>query len=168
MARCDSYYAGQCTWGACEFAGWVPEGLGNGGDWAANAAAQGYTVTDIPTVGAVVCYAAGDGYSGYGHVGVVTAVNGDGTFEVHEMNYVAPYEWDDRQSNNYDVAGFILPPGTAPGQGMGAGGSGSPGGWPAGAQDIIAAYDEWRWYNNVTVDEQIAGLQGTVQLGYQV
>ena len=126
MARCDSYYFGECTWGACEYAGWIPEHLGNGGDWAASAAAMGYAVTDIPTVGAAVSYAPSSAYSDYGHCGIVTAVYGDGTFEVHEMNYAGFDEYDDRRSSTFDVAGFVLPPGVSPGaqgggQGMGAG-----------------------------------------------
>lgn len=127
MARCDSYYPGQCTAGACQLNGWVEDGWGNGGQWAASAAGAGFTITSVPTVGAVVCYAEGDGYSEFGHVATVTAVHADGTFEVDEENYIGPFVWDNRSSSTYDVAGFILPPGVSPGaaapaaQGQGAG-----------------------------------------------
>lgn len=169
MSDCSSYYPGQCTAGACEWSGgWIPNYLGDGGDWAANYAAQGGGVTMDPTVGAVVCYARGDGYSDFGHVAGVTAVFADGTFQVHEMNYIAPYEWDDRVSSSYDVAGFLLPPGVAPGSGASLGRGSGPQGWPSGAQDFIAAYDQLRWYWGVTVNDQVAALQGTVALGYQV
>lgn len=138
MARCDSYYGGQCTWGACEAAGWVPENLGDGGDWAANAARMGYVVTSVPTVGAACSYARGDGYSSFGHVGIVSAVYPDGTFEIHEMNYVAAWQYDDRRSNTYDVAGFILPPGVAPGSGVSQGMGAGPGG--PGADNMAAVW----------------------------
>lgn len=165
---CESYYPGQCTWGACQWAGWIPEHLGDGGDWAANAAAMGYAVTGTPTVGSVVCYARGNGYSDFGHVAGVTAVYGDGTFQVHEMNYIAPYQWDDRISSTYDVAGFILPPGVSPGAGGSLGRGAGPQGWPGGASDALVAYDTLRWYFGVTADDQVAGFQATVALGYQV
>lgn len=127
MARCDSYYPGQCTAGACQLNGWVEDGWGNGGQWADSARAAGFDVTSTPTVGAVVCYCSGDGYSEFGHVATVTAVYADGTFEVREENYIGPYVWDNRDSQDYDVCGFILPPGVAAGstslvtQGQGAG-----------------------------------------------
>lgn len=126
MARCDSYDFGQCTWGACQARDWVPDDLGNGGAWAANAPSLGFQVTDIPTAGAVVSYAPGDGYSEFGHCGVVLDVYGDGSFLVYEMNYVGFDQYDQRHSSNYDVAGFILPPGVQPGQG-GAGPGGGRG-----------------------------------------
>lgn len=40
----NTYPVGQCTWGVKELAPWVGNYWGNGGDWAASAAAQGYTV----------------------------------------------------------------------------------------------------------------------------
>lgn len=152
MARCDTYAPGQCTAGACEAAGWVPDGLGNGGQWAANAPSHGLQVTMVPTVGAVVSYCPGDGYSEFGHCGVVTAVYADGSFEIHEMNFVAAFVYDDRHSSSYDVCGFILPPGVQPGQG-GAG----PGGQGAGTDasglpnDFAGVWAEASWWMNTGV-----------------
>lgn len=160
MARCDSYDFGQCTWGACELAPWCPERLGNGGDWAASARALGYEVTMTPTVGALVCYLAGDGYSQYGHCAVCTAVYADGTFEVREMNYAAYDEYDDRRSNTYDLGGFILPPGVSPGAGGGAGAG------PGGGGDTIMK-DAWAnvttaWHAQIPgMLNQLMGASGT-------
>jgi hypothetical protein len=119
MARCSSYAPGNCTAGACEENPWIPEQLGDGGDWAFHAAQRGLVVTMVPTVGAVVSYCRGGGYSQFGHVGTVLAVSGDGRFLVHEENFVGLYQWDSRWSTMADVCGFILPPGAAPGQGAG-------------------------------------------------
>lgn len=116
MAGQDTYDPGQCTWYVAGALAWVRGGWGNAGDWAANAQAQGFQLTLIPTVGAVVVYAAGDGYSLFGHCGIVESVDGQGLFTVAEMNFVAAFEVDHRQSNLYDVAAFILPPGVQPGQ----------------------------------------------------
>lgn len=127
MARCDSYAAGNCTWGACSENGWIPEGLGDGGDWAQNAAARGFDVTGEPTVGSVVSYCRGDGYSQWGHCASVVDVGQGGSFEVHEMNYVGFGEWDYRWSGMGDVCGFILAPGMQPGGGGGGRGGGIPG-----------------------------------------
>lgn len=141
MARCDSYVAGQCTAGACQQNPWVEDGWGNGGEWAASAAADGFTVTGVPTVGAVVCYAEGNGYSAFGHVATVTQVFADGSFEVTEENYIAPFVIDQRHSSAYDVAGFILPPGVSPGApGQPAGGSGAGGSQGAGATTVAGGW----------------------------
>lgn len=59
----------------------VPNSWGNANTWAANAQAEGITVSATPRVGAIAQSTAG----GYGHVAVVVAV-GDGTVTVDEMN----------------------------------------------------------------------------------
>ncbi|WP_153049384.1 CHAP domain-containing protein, partial [Streptococcus suis] len=76
----NTYPVGQCTWGVKELAPWVGNYWGNGGDWAASAAAQGYTVGTTPQVGAVIVWTDG----GYGHVAYVTDVAADGTIQVME------------------------------------------------------------------------------------
>lgn len=157
MARCDSYDPGQCTAGACQNAPWVEDGWGNGGDWAASARAAGFQVTSVPTVGAVVCYCAGNGYSDFGHVALVTAVHSDGTFEVYEENYVAPYVFDSRNSQDYDVCGFILPPGTAPGTpGQSSLGEGAAAPTGAGATAVSNA---WAYFAQA-VSQDLPNLNG--------
>jgi hypothetical protein len=148
MARCDSYAAGNCTRGACELNPWIPENLHDGGDWAMNAALRGFQITSLPTVGSVVCYCRGDGYSPFGHVGSVIAVGTDGRFLVREENFIGLSQWDDRWSTQADVCGFILPPGAAPGQGAGViapGGAGLGYGMP---NEIRQAWESVRYWTN--------------------
>lgn len=149
MARCDSYIPGQCTRGACDDQGWVPDGLGNGGDWAANAPAHGLQVTLTPTAGSVVCYCPGDGYSEFGHCGVVEEVYADGSFLVKEMNFAAPFVYDFRHSSAYDVCGFILPPGVQPGQGGTSPGGGRGAVGPDGLpQELHDVWSQMTWWAN--------------------
>lgn len=73
---------GNCTW-------WVAQRravtwLGNGGEWYANARAQGYAVGDRPLPGAILVRRS-SGYGGYGHVAYVESVDGT-SFTVSEMN----------------------------------------------------------------------------------
>lgn len=158
MSRCDSYYVGECTRGACELASWVGDWWGDAKDWAASAARGGLALTGVPTIGAVVDYGAGGGYSPYGHVGLVTDVYTDGTFNVREMNYVGHGVWDDRRSNTYGVAAFILPPGVSPGQGgpppLGRGAGGPEGG---GFDDLQNAWSRV---------QQLVGSHWSAQAGY--
>ncbi|MDN6900736.1 CHAP domain-containing protein [Oenococcus sicerae] len=84
----NSYYYGQCTWYVKNMLGWVPNGLGNASQWASAAAADGFTVNNTPTVGSVVVFQAGQAWAGgYGHVAVVTGVNGDGSIRITEGNF---------------------------------------------------------------------------------
>lgn len=162
MARCDSYTPQNCTAGACEKAPWIPEGLGDGGDWAQNYQAQGGQVTMIPTADAVVCYARGDGYSAFGHVAYVDEVYDDGTFLVTEENFTALGQWDDRRSTMADVAGFLLAPGAVPGaRGTGSGqGSGGPTiqGIPS---QVNGAWEVVRWWTQQGHDYEWWRQQGT-------
>jgi len=82
----NTYSAGYCTWYVKNSLGWVPNGWGNANRWASNAAAQGYTVSSTPIVGAVAQTSSGWA----GHVAVVTAV-GNGTVTVSEMNFKGRY-----------------------------------------------------------------------------
>ena len=83
--------AGQCTWYAwymratdSRSLGALPSAsLGNAYSWARTLSSYGYRVDRTPEVGAVFQTTAG----WYGHVGYVTAVNGDGSITVREMNY---------------------------------------------------------------------------------
>lgn len=160
MARCDSYYPGQCTAGACQENGWVEDGWGNGGEWANSARAAGFAVTMIPTAGAVVCYCEGNGYSEFGHVASVTQVFGDGTFEVSEENYIGPYQWDNRRSTQYDVCGFILSPGGAPGA-PGSPPLGQGAGTPTGyGVNIVST--AWSYFANV-VSKDLPNMAGEIE-----
>ena len=155
MARCDSYFVGECTQGACEFASWVLDGWGNAGQWADSARSSGFGVTMTPTEGAVVVYGAGDGYSSFGHCGVVLSVGVGDQFLVHERNFVAWNEDDDRWSNSFDVIGFILPPGVQPGAGSPPPGRGA--GGPPG--DLIASWATLAGDWNQTLPEHINRLR---------
>lgn len=84
----NQFAYGQCTWYAFWWRGAhgnpLPTSLrGNANVWARNAAALGLRVDHNPEVGAVFQTPTG----WYGHVGVVLAVNGDGSILVREMNY---------------------------------------------------------------------------------
>jgi hypothetical protein len=162
--RCSSYDVGECTWGVCELAVWVPEQLGNARDWPARAVNYGLQETPVPTVGAVVCYAPGFGYSQLGHLGVVVADHGDGTFDVQEMNYTAFNQYDLRTSTLADVTTFILPPGVLPG----GGGDIGPGGTVTPPQDLETAWAQFAHFWNVSIDQRVdelaaitAGLEGS-------
>jgi len=78
-------------WGWCTWYAWqwrydhgnpLPGGLGNARYWAGQLAAKGYDTGREPAYGAV--FVSQSGY--YGHVGIVTGVNGDGTIEITDMN----------------------------------------------------------------------------------
>lgn len=80
---------GQCTWYAWYYrkhftSSPLPSAiLGNANAWGYTLSRMGFKVDNTPSVGAV--FQTTSGY--YGHVGVVTAVNGDGSITVREMNY---------------------------------------------------------------------------------
>ena len=80
---------GQCTWYAWYYRKHYTSNplpstvLGNANAWAYTLSRMGYVVNNTPSVGAV--FQTTSGY--YGHVGVVTAVNGDGSIVIRDMNY---------------------------------------------------------------------------------
>ena len=80
----STYPVGQCTWGAKTLAPWAGNYWGNGGQWAASAAAAGFRTGSQPQVGAIACWTDG----GYGHVAVVTAVQSSTSIQVSEANYL--------------------------------------------------------------------------------
>lgn len=104
----NTYPVGQCTWGAKELAPWVGNYWGNAGQWLSSARAAGFSTGTTPQVGAVAVWT----NSYYGHVAVVTAVNGN-MIQVSECNYdgsgtqpIANYRgWFTPSS----VAGYIYP-----------------------------------------------------------
>jgi surface antigen len=74
----NTYYYGYCTWYAKQRRPDLPNMLGNGGQWVANAAARGYATGTAPRAGAIA--------ETVGHVAYVESVNGDGTIVISEMN----------------------------------------------------------------------------------
>lgn len=75
----NSYVWGQCTWYAKSKRPDLPNNLGNGGQWVANAAKYGYATGSTPRAGAIG--------EQPGHVVYVESVNSDGTVNISEMNY---------------------------------------------------------------------------------
>lgn len=75
----NTYVWGQCTWYAKSKRPDLPNGLGNGGQWVANAAALGFATGSTPRVGAIG--------EQPGHVVYVEAVHSNGTVTISEMNY---------------------------------------------------------------------------------
>ncbi len=57
--------------------------FGNAGTWLSGARAAGFATGNVPQVGAIIVTSE----SRVGHVGLVEAVNGDGTITISEMNY---------------------------------------------------------------------------------
>lgn len=74
----NGYVWGQCTWYVKNMRPDLPNNLGNGGSWVANASAQGLPTGNVPRVGAVAEEA--------GHVAYVEGVSG-GMISISEMNY---------------------------------------------------------------------------------
>ncbi len=75
----NTYSWGQCTWYAKNRRPDLPNMLGNGGSWRANAAARGIATGSTPRAGAIAEIP--------GHVMYVEKVNGTGTINISEMNY---------------------------------------------------------------------------------
>lgn len=104
----NTYPVGECTWGVKQIAPWVGNYWGNGGQWLGSAAAAGFRTGSTPQVGAVAVWT----NSYYGHVAVVTAVNGS-EIQVMESNfngnrYVSNFRgWFNASSSG--IAGYIYP-----------------------------------------------------------
>lgn len=75
----NTYVWGQCTWYAKSKRPDLPNGLGNGGQWVAIAAAMGFATGSTPRAGAIG--------EQPGHVVYVESVNKNGTVNISEMNY---------------------------------------------------------------------------------
>lgn len=112
----NTYPMGQCTWGAKVLAPWVGNYWGNANQWLVSGSAAGHTTGTTPQVGAVAVWTGGAG--GYGHVAVVTAVDGD-KIQVMEANYGGSAEQaDPRGVGNYrgwfsasasGITGYVYP-----------------------------------------------------------
>lgn len=104
----NTYPVGQCTWGAKQAAPWVGNYWGNASQWLGSARAAGFRTGSTPQVGAVAVWT----NSYYGHVAVVTGVNGS-QIQVVESNYagnmsVGNYRgWFNPAADG--IAGYIYP-----------------------------------------------------------
>jgi surface antigen len=82
----NGYAYGYCTWYAfnrrAELGRPIGSNWGNAVTWASYAAAGGFRVNKTPAPGAII-----QNGGGYGHVGIVEAVNADGSLTVSDMNY---------------------------------------------------------------------------------
>jgi surface antigen len=70
------------TWSSLAF----PNGDGNARGWKQGAINSGYRVDSTPAVGAVAWWAASGSRSSYGHVGIVTKVNSNGSVDIEAYN----------------------------------------------------------------------------------
>lgn len=100
----NGYDFGYCTWWVASLRAKegrpVPMNLGNAATWARRAAAMGLPTGSTPRVGSAVVTKT----AGAGHVAYVTAVNGDGTITISEMNHKGWNKINDRvlpQSPSY-------------------------------------------------------------------
>ncbi len=77
----NAYAPGQCTWYVKTVAPWAGNHWGNGNQWGASAAAEGFTVNSTPAAGTIVSFAGGQSVGGwpahpsYGHVAYVNSYN---------------------------------------------------------------------------------------------
>ncbi len=99
----NGYDYGYCTWWVAKMRAAagnpVPTNLGNAATWGYRAAAMGIPTGSTPQVGAAVVL----GTYGWGHVGYVTAVNGDGTITISEMNHLG---WNVQNYRTLSGAGY--------------------------------------------------------------
>lgn len=82
---------------------WGHNHRANGGDWGWLASSHGYTVNSTPSVNAIMSFPYQAGMP-YGHVAIVTSVNGNGTVNVAEYNYSYPLAYGTR--GNVDPARY--------------------------------------------------------------
>lgn len=75
-------------------------GLGNGGNWYANAQNRGISVGSVPAVGAAAVIPS-TGSSDPGHVAYVTAVNPNGTINVMSYNGLSEVPYQESNTNRY-------------------------------------------------------------------
>ncbi|MER7071919.1 CHAP domain-containing protein [Terrabacter sp. NPDC000476] len=108
--------AGQCTWGVLnkwyQSEGYYPGGwTGNALVWAERAAGAGYTVSGTPRTRSILVLQPGVyGSSSAGHLGWVTAVNGD-QVTIIEMNALAgPFNYNTRTLTDISGMKYIYAP----------------------------------------------------------
>ncbi len=104
---------GQCTAFAAMVAGWVQGGVkGNADNWLSSGEAAGLATSKTPAPGDIAVFSSAfPGSSGYGHVAVVTGLNGDefsvaqGNVEGLDVASAGTYS----DSSPY-LEGFLVPP----------------------------------------------------------
>lgn len=102
----DWFPWGQCTWYAASLRNVTWNG--DAWAWAWTAAAAGRPTGMRPRVGALVVFGPGNGYSGFGHVAYVVAVQSGTSFTIDEGNFLGLGVIDQRQIwSLYDVEAFI-------------------------------------------------------------
>jgi surface antigen len=122
----NPFPAGQCTWGADNLAHLAmasdpsayPAGhdfiriWGNADQWASSAASYGWTVTTKVALHSIVVFEPGvqGADRTVGHVAWVTAVYGNGTFQIEEMNATAGANYDYRTVAVAAGESFVLIP----------------------------------------------------------
>ncbi|MDR3128574.1 MAG: CHAP domain-containing protein [Bifidobacteriaceae bacterium] len=112
VAKGNTYVPGQCTWYAynrrAQLGLKVGAFWGNAFDWAASAKSDGYSVNNSPRVGDIIVFSAGqDGAGSLGHVGIVEEIGANNTVRISEMNYLAPFNYNERWIFNADQHIFI-------------------------------------------------------------
>jgi peptidoglycan DL-endopeptidase CwlO len=102
----DWFPWGQCTWYAASLRNVTWNG--DAWAWAWTAAAAGRPTGMRPRVGALVVFGPGNGYSGFGHVAYVVAVQSRTSFTIDEGNFLGLGVIDQRQIwSLFDVEAFI-------------------------------------------------------------
>ena len=104
--RLDDYPWGQCTWYVASLRNvyWS----GNAWEWAYTARLAGRPEGRTPRVGSLVVFGPGNGYSQFGHVAYVVAVQGSSSFTVDEANMLGLGVVDQRHIGSLsDVEAFI-------------------------------------------------------------
>lgn len=120
----NPYPYGECTWFVYQYyhdlqSVDIPGNLGNATDWVNSAHHNQWVVDNSPVPGKAVSWSAAK-YPPFGHVAVVSQLNGDGSFDVLEMNFT--YYASDRPElagkidqrtvrDQAGIQGFITPTG---------------------------------------------------------
>ena len=102
----DRFPFGECTYWAAK--NHLVTWNGNANVWIIGALLKGAPIASVPSVGAIVVYGAGNGYSDVGHVAIVVAAQPD-QYTVSEMNYLGLGIVDERTIAWPDshILGFI-------------------------------------------------------------
>ena len=108
------FYKLQCTsyaswkWNAVYGKSWhnTRPGSGSGYNWANLAYDQGYGVSYSPRVGAIMVWSKSQAGGSWGHVAIVEKVNGNGTVDVSEYNWVRPEAYGYR--GNVSASGHVF------------------------------------------------------------